>query len=211
MKKKIETRLLPLYISAFILLIFTVYFIAVGNFEFLLYTATLGLLIWLLGISDKKFLYFRSAKWGFAIWLFGHLGGGVFRINGQRLYDTVLVDLVGDPFFILRYDQAIHIFCYFVITLLIYSILLSVVKEKKTKMDRFVIGLIAFLGGMGVSAVNEIIEFATVVFFGSTGVGGYYNNAIDLVFNSIGALMAVFFMRNHSFRVPKADPPSAKS
>ena len=88
--------------------------------------------------------------------------------------------------------------------------LLSVVKEKKTKMDRFVIELMAFLGGMGVSAINEIIEFSTVVFFGSTGVGGYYNNAIDLVFNFIGALIAVFYMKNHSFQMPKADPSSAK-
>lgn len=206
MIKKIESRLLPLYVSAFILLIFTIYFVAVGNFEFLIYTATLGLLIWLLGISDKKFRYFHSAKWGFAIWLFGHLGGGGFKVGEQRLYDTILMDWVGDPFFILRYDQAIHIFCYFVITLLIYSILLSVVKAKKSKMDRFVIGLIAFLGGMGVSAINEIIEFSTVVFFEATGVGGYYNNAIDLVFNAIGALIAVFFMRNHSLEEPESKP-----
>lgn len=198
MEKRINTRLLPLYLSALILLVFTAYFVAVGNFEFLIYTATLGLLIWILGISDRKFHYFQSAKWGFAIWLFGHLGGGAIRINGERLYDTILLDLVGDPFFILRYDQAIHIFCYFVITLLIYSILLSVVRERWSRRDRFVIGLIAFLSGMGVSALNEIIEFSTVVFFGATGVGGYYNNAIDLVFNTIGALVAVFFMRNHS-------------
>jgi len=51
---------------------------------------------------------------------------------------------------------------------------------------------------MGISALNEVIEFSTVVFFNSTGVGGYYNNALDLVFNAIGAAIAVLFMHKNN-------------
>ncbi len=195
MKTKFK-KLSGMYFSALILTIFTIYFIIVGNYEFLLYTVTLGLLIYLIAISDKIFKYSQLAKWGFTVWLFSHLGGGAFKINGLRLYDTILIDILGDPFFILKYDQAIHLLCYFVITLFVYAIVVHVAKANRKKIDNFVVGLMAFLGGMGISAINEIIEFSTVVFFGSTGVGGYYNNALDLIFNAVGCLLAVFFM-NH--------------
>lgn len=45
---------------------------------------------------------------------------------------------------------------------------------------------------MGVSAVNEIIELSAVVFFNSSGVGDYYNNALDMVFNLAGIMIAVW-------------------
>jgi len=191
-----KKELYGMYFSTLILTAFTIYFLLVGNYEFLLYTFTLGFLIYLITISDKIFNYSQLAKWGFAVWLFGHLGGGAFKVNGQRLYDTILWDILGDPYFILKYDQAIHVFCYFVITLFIYSIIMHSTKKKWEARDSFVVGLIAFLGGMGVSALNEIIEFSTVVFFGSTGVGGYYNNALDLLFNAVGCLLAIFFMHH---------------
>jgi putative membrane protein len=44
---------------------------------------------------------------------------------------------------------------------------------------------------MGLGALNEIVEFAAVVASPSTGVGGYYNTALDLVFNGLGATLAV--------------------
>ena len=50
------------------------------------------------------------------------------------------------------------------------------------------------LGGMGIGALNEIIEFAAVVIFGQTGVGGYWNTALDLVFNLLGAIAATIFI-----------------
>jgi len=209
MKKKFfNKKLYAFYFSALILTIFTIRYLIVKNYEFLTYTVTIGLLIYLLIKSDDIFNYGNIAKWGFAVWLFFHLAGGTFSINGTRWYDSILVNIVGDPFFILKYDQAIHILCYFVITLFIYSIVSYVTNIKTNnlkkkinisfgKMDKFSIGLVVFLSGMGVSAINEIIEFGTVAFFGATGVGGYYNNALDLVFNAMGCLLAIFFMKNH--------------
>ena len=51
--------------------------------------------------------------------------------------------------------------------------------------------LIAILGAIGLGAVNEIIEFISVLLFPGNGVGGYVNNAIDLVFNTLGAVIAI--------------------
>jgi hypothetical protein len=39
--------------------------------------------------------------------------------------------------------------------------------------------------------VFEIIEFAAVLILPSTGVRGYFNNELDLVFNALGAIVIV--------------------
>ena len=55
--------------------------------------------------------------------------------------------------------------------------------------------MIAALASLGLSAINEIIEFSTVAFFNADGVGGYHNNALDLVFNLMGILLAIAIAR----------------
>jgi hypothetical protein len=47
------------------------------------------------------------------------------------------------------------------------------------------------MAGLGAGALNEIIEFAATVIFPDTGVGGYVNNSLDLVFNLLGAVVAM--------------------
>ena len=54
---------------------------------------------------------------------------------------------------------------------------------------------------MGFGALNEVVEFAAVAFFGQTGVGGYWNTALDLVFNMLGAIVATIFI--HYYYRPK--------
>ena len=167
---------------------FTIYYLTQLNFEFLVYAVTLTAVIYLIEKTDRVFDYGLPAKIGFSTWLFLHLGGGAFYINGRRWYDTILIDIVGEPYHILKYDQALHTFCYFVITLFIYAVVRHISKETA---NRLVICLITALAAMGVSAANEIIEFSAVVVFNSDGVGGYYNNALDLVFNLAGVIPAI--------------------
>ena len=63
----------------------------------------------------------------------------------------------------------------------------------------FFSGLIAFY----IRRVRRLLPaiifciFTTVVLFNSTGVGNYYNNALDLIFNFIGASIAIFFVKNY--------------
>jgi putative membrane protein len=184
-------RLFPMYLSAIILAVFTILFVIRGNYEFLIYAFTLFPLIWIVTKTDKMFNYSGLAKWGFAVWMFLHVIGGSIKFHGVRLYDTIFFNLVADPYNILRYDQVIHTFCYFVFTLFVYAVVVSMSKPKTNKLQ---IMIIAFIGSMGVSALNEIIEFGAVAFLGSEGVGGYFNNALDLVFNAIGAVAALLFM-----------------
>lgn len=175
-----------IYTYILILSLFTLFFIIKQNYEFLLYTFVLGALIFAIAKSDKIFHYPNFAKWGLTLWLFLHLSGGSFYIGQTKLYDFVLIKLVGEPYNILRYDQLIHFYCYIIITLLFFPIVLNFTKKNPNK---FLLGLTLILSGVGIGAINEIIEFSTVALFGATGVGDYTNNALDLVFNLMGVFV----------------------
>ncbi|MEK6824495.1 MAG: hypothetical protein AABY02_01455, partial [Nanoarchaeota archaeon] len=45
------------------------------------------------------------------------------------------------------------------------------------------------LASMGLSVINELVEFGAVVFIEKTGVGGYFNTSLDLLFNTLGAVV----------------------
>ena len=47
------------------------------------------------------------------------------------------------------------------------------------------------LAAMGFGMLNEMIEFSAVLMVPGANVGGYYNTALDLVSNSIGAVIAI--------------------
>lgn len=184
-------RNLGIYISILILAVFTVIFLVKGNYEFLIYTMSIGFLIWLILKTDKKFNYSQIGKFGFALWLLLHFLGGSLKINGIRLYDNILIPILGEPLNIFRYDQFLHVFCYFVFIFFVYAVVKNSLRENISKgMTAFIIILIA----EGIGAINEIIELSTVVLFNTQGVGNYYNNALDLVFNLIGALIGAIII-----------------
>lgn len=162
------------------------------NYEFIGYWVVLvGLLVFVLKFGEK----FKIPSWGlalFSIWSILHMVGGLIIIGGTRLYDLILLNLVGEPFFILRFDQVLHAYCYFMVFILIYFVL----KKYVSKKDRTALLIFSVLAAMGIGVLNEIIEFAMVVFAGAAeAVGDYHNNALDLVFNLIGSIIAAFYMR----------------
>jgi hypothetical protein len=50
--------------------------------------------------------------------------------------------------------------------------------------------VLAAAGGMGLGALNEVIEFAATLLVPETNVGGYFNTGWDLVANTTGATFA---------------------
>ena len=107
-----------------------------------------------------------------------------------ELYDLILIPLVGEPYNVLKYDQVVHLFCYLVIAMLLYDICRpNFVKET------LMTSTIVVLAASGVGVINEMIEFSTTIYFPDGGVGGYVNNAIDLIFNFIGAIVGVAIAR----------------
>lgn len=190
MQKFIKENIQLLF-STVVLLIATIYFLIKGNNEFLVYAFTLIILIFIIYKTDKKFKYLNIAKWGFLAWMLMHMAGGSVYIKGTRLYDFILIPLIGAPYDVLKYDQFVHFFCYVVIALLLYSVLKTIVKEGY---DKITFMVILILAASSIGAVNEIIEFSAVVMFESNGVGGYYNTLIDLIANLLGAIVPTVYL-----------------
>ncbi len=206
---------LSLWFSWITLVVFTAFFVAKGNREFLLYAVSLAVLIGVVQASDRRMRYAAAVKWCFWLWLVMHMCGGFVHLNGVRLYDVVLVRLVGEPYQILRYDQFVHAFCYFTIGGLLHAVVSALAAPAA---PRWGVALLTFLAALGVGAVNELIEFAAVAGFGTDGVGDYTNNALDNVFNALGALAALAWTgsrrnvnRSTSSGIPPEDGDTVES
>ena len=163
-----------------------VYFAWSANYEFIIYVFVLFAFFYFIIRSDKRFEYPKVATWGLMVWAILHMAGGAVYVGGIRLYDLLLLDLIGEPYNILRYDQTIHFYAYLIIGILVYSILRRYFKE-----EDFLSTLLVVFAASGIGAFYEIVEFSTVVLFAYTGVGGFYNLMLDLCFNFLGAVCGV--------------------
>ena len=62
------------------------------------------------------------------------------------------------------------------------------------KVNKWLVLIVVGLASIGIGGLNEIIEFIMVLALENTGVGGYYNTAWDIVFNTIGAILGTIFL-----------------
>ncbi|HEY0010339.1 MAG TPA: DUF2238 domain-containing protein [Candidatus Paceibacterota bacterium] len=128
------------------------------------------------------------------------LGGAVATPDGvlfaYRIYPVL--DNGGD-FYILKYDQLVHGYLYGVMSLVFIHLLRRTLGATGPS---WLIALIAVMASMGVSAMNEIMEFLIAVNLERNGVGGYENAMLDLIFNFGGAFGAVllYWLGSRLFR-----------
>lgn len=182
----------PIYLGTIILVLVSALFILQQNYEFLFYVAVLVVLGAVILVSDKHVEYPQWVVWLLFIWGLLHMAGGAVVINGSVLYAQMLLPLIAEPYNILKYDQFVHAYGFFVATITMYYVLKDHLAPSP---GAFAIGLTLFCAGLGLSALNEIIEFIAVVLMPSTNVGGYINTALDLCFNAIGAGIAIVWLR----------------
>ncbi|MBD3238425.1 MAG: DUF2238 domain-containing protein [Candidatus Moranbacteria bacterium] len=189
---KIPKKYFPiLLVNAASLILFSIIFITSQNNEFLIYIAVIIFFLFLILKSSQTIYYPNIVLWGMTIWSIMHMTGGGIVYNGKKVYELMLIDLIGQPYSIFKFDQFVHIFGFGVATLMLYYLL----KPNIKKPIRWIsISIIIIMAGLGAGALNEIIEFSTVLMFKDTGVGGYHNNLIDLVCNLIGSLIALFII-----------------
>ena len=171
---------------------FTFYYLAQRNYEFMVYIGVLVALFALVAGFQRRVRFSSMVLWMFSIWgLFHMMGGGVRLPSGVVLYRWIPVELynahdVLGEFVILKFDQILHFYIYFLMSFVLAH-LLSRIMEKEIKPLYFYFFVV--IGSMGLSVVNELIEFAAVVASPNTGVGGYYNTLLDLLFNTLGAFV----------------------
>lgn len=163
-----------------------------GNREFLLYLAVmLGLMPLVAWLHGRIGLHLGTL-WGLSAWGLAHLAGGLVPIPDDWPHDDtpVLYDLWVIPGW-LRYDQLVHAFGFGLSTWLCWQGLRAAFRAARVPV-RPSPGLLVLccLAGMGLGALNELVEFLAVLTIPDTNVGGYENTGWDLVFNAIGAVTA---------------------
>jgi len=166
------------------LLIFSVLFLGREKYEFLIYIGTIIFFIILISNLHLKYNFSTGILLGLSFWGLLHMSGGYFIVNEGVLYGYQI-------FSFLRFDQFVHMFGFGMATLFSYYVLKPNLKNKISW--RAISVLVVFIG-MGLGALNEIVEFIAVLTMPETGVGGYTNTLWDIVFNAIGAVIAVVYI-----------------
>jgi len=156
------------------------------NAEFIMYSAAMVVIILLVLWIHTRVRFTLPLLWLLAIWGFLHMAGGNVPVNGSVLYSY-------RPFAALpRYDQCVHAFGFFCATLASWQAL----RVASRGQLRATLGPVfaAVLCGLGLGAVNEVLEFAATQLLPHTNVGGYVNTGWDLVSNTVGAVLAGLFI-----------------
>ncbi|MHC0053439.1 hypothetical protein [Actibacterium sp. D379-3] len=169
--------------------VFSAWFFAIGNYEFIWYVVTMVALIALVSVNLRKAEFPAPLLFSLSLWGLAHMAGGGVPVGDSVLYSAVLVPLsLNGEMTILKYDQIVHAYGFGVTAWLLWHLMARHFPQTKGTATIYVYPAI---GAMGLGSVNEIIEFIAVLGIPETNVGGYYNTALDLVFNAAGACIAV--------------------
>lgn len=180
-------------VNALVLFIFGAFYIRARNYEFLLYIGVILFFAIVILTTMRTVRYSLALLWGLTVWAALHMAGGGVRVGEGVLYQAMLMPLghllpvtsLGElP--ILRFDQFVHIVGFAVATLLVWELLRPIVHRRGWVR----IGIVVVMAGLGLGALNEIVEFLAVLIMPETGVGGYLNTGLDLVANLVGAIIA---------------------
>ncbi|MFA6410915.1 MAG: hypothetical protein WCW26_05085 [Candidatus Buchananbacteria bacterium] len=155
------------------------------NYEFLYYTFLVTVIILIVTVLDKQLYLDSFIVLSLSVLGFLHFLGGNLYFADSRLYNFYLIPNI------FRYDNLVHTYGSFIATLALYSLLSSYI-DQKIKKKYYIFASVLMLMAMGLGTIVELVELSAVIFLNAGAqVGGYYNNAFDLFFNTIGAGIAV--------------------
>ncbi len=184
-------------VNILVLLFFIPRFVYAKNYEFLAYIGVILFFAILIISTNKKVKYSNGILWGLTLWALLHLSGGGLYIKGTRLYEVILIPL-SQTYEVFKFDQFVHIIGFCVATIVMYEVIKPILKKDLKKFTALSIVLV--MAGLGLGALNEIVEFSTTLFIAETGVGGFNNLSLDLVSDLIGALIGLFIIRKYYWK-----------
>ena len=153
------------------------------NHEFLFYIAVLVLIGGLVGLVHLRVGLHHLSLWALAVWAVLHLLGGLWHVSDDVgvLYNLWLIPER------LKFDQLVHGYGFGTATWVAWQGLRHGLREPRPS-----VGLVflAVCAGMGLGALNEVVEFFATLLVPETNVGGYVNTGWDLVSNLVGASLA---------------------
>jgi putative membrane protein len=183
-----RSQLPILLVNGVALALFTVLFASRKNYEFLMYIGVIIFFLVVILATNRRIDYPNPVLWGLTTWALMHMAGGGIYIGGIKLYEIILIP-ISETYSIFRYDQLVHIVGFGVATLVMFHLLKPLLKDDLR--GRVALSIVVVMAGLGVGALNEIIEFLATVLVPETGVGGYTNTALDLVSDLVGAMGAM--------------------
>ncbi|MCB9838264.1 MAG: DUF2238 domain-containing protein [Phycisphaeraceae bacterium] len=163
-----------------------------GNSEFLFYGLVMVALIAVVMIADSRVRFAMGVLWALSFWGFLHMAGGNVPLpegaprpegTSAVLYNRWI--LVG----LLKYDQLTHAYGFGVATVACWQGLETAVNKRLTMSAGLAILTVSI--GMGLGAMNEVVEFLATRMMPETNVGGYINTGYDLIANLVGCVIAV--------------------
>jgi Predicted membrane protein (DUF2238) len=176
--------------SALYLLVGGFYFLRDFNNEFVIYVAVIVAIFAGVFSTLKATQFPVWMLWLLSFWGLMHVAGGAVQIGDHVLFAQKIypfLDLGGD-FYILKYDQVVHAYLYGLVALMAYH---TMRVPLQVRGHIFLVGLAAAMISLGISGLNEIMEFLIAVTLEENGVGGYENAMLDLIFNFSGAVVAL--------------------
>lgn len=176
------------------------------NYEFVIYVGVILCVICLVAVTIKKVDYTLGALVGLTVWSFLHLAGGLIAWGDGRIYDVILVHC-SNRYPILRYDQLVHIWGFAASTLVMHSLLRHPLRTPAS--NRIALSIALAMAGLGVGALNEILEFVVAAIIPESGVGGYVNTSLDLCADLVGAILGLCYIRIRYW--DKADVQAARA
>lgn len=179
--------------TAAYLLVAVVSSIRAQNWEFAYYIAVVLILAACVLWVHLRVRLSKGVVWALSIWGLLHMAGGLVPLPPGWSYqgDTAVFYswwLIPD---LLKYDHVIHAYGFGVATVMCWQIIRSGLRSVQPTL-----GILVFcaLTSLGLSALNEIVEFAAVLLIPDTNVGGYVNTGWDLVSNLVGTILGIIWI-----------------
>jgi len=169
------------------------------NWEFLqVYIPFFFVIVAVVAFMHSRVNFSNTLLWSLTLWGALHLAGGLVRIpdgweyqgENQVLYSWWVIGTS------LKYDHLVHAFGFGSTTWLAWEALRASVQQRLGRKLYPSMGMIflCVFTGMGLGALNEIVEFLAVLSLPSTNVGGYDNTCWDLVANMVGCLFVAILI-----------------
>ena len=194
-KEAFQMKLFTSFIVG-VLIIFVALAIIIKNYEFVYYGSILLLLILTSYFVRKNIKLHLPIFILICVIILMHTVGGLLYFNGIKLYDI--------SFGIIKYDNIIHFLGSFVMVFIFYNLIYNFVLPCNEKRDFYLFTVLVLMTA-GFGTMIEFAELVAVLFFDAEkAVGGYLNNAIDLIVNFVGAsvasLIVVYYYNTKEFK-----------
>ena len=178
----------------------TVGALAIGNREFVFYIIVMLLLVCAVWFVHRAISVTTATLWALSVWGLAHMAGGLLAVPESWPIDgdiRVLYSLWLIPER-LKYDQVVHAYGFGVATWVCWQGIGAAMRGRGgDAAPTFGLMVLAATSGMGLGALNEVVEFAATLLVPETNVGGYLNTGWDLVANATGATTAALFIWLH--------------